>query len=108
MNPLFPTDATGPTRHCHQCGTPYAISGTPGRSETCEKCRADLHVCLNCTHYDARVAHQCRERRAEPEASKDAANFCEWFEFAKRVWEPAAANQREARARDSLKRLLGD
>ncbi len=54
------------------------------------------------------MAQQCRERRAEPEANKGAANFCEWFEFAKRVWEPAAADMREAKARDSLKRLLGE
>jgi len=97
-----------PNRHCHQCGTPYLLDGTPGRSESCEKCRADLHVCLNCAHYEARVAHQCRERRADPVAEKGAANFCEYFEFARRDWNPGAANAREAQARDHLKKLFGD
>lgn len=97
-----------PNRHCHQCGTPYPLSGTPGRSECCDRCRADLHVCLNCVHYEPRVAHQCRERRAEPVGEKGAANFCEFFEFALRDWIPGAANAREADARDRLKRLLGD
>jgi hypothetical protein len=73
------------------------------------KCRADLRVCLNCTHYDRAVAHQCRERRAEPVYEKRAGNFCEYFEFARREWlGQAAVNAREEKARDSLKKLLGD
>lgn len=95
-------------RHCHRCGTPYLLSGVPGRSETCDRCRSDLKVCLNCLHYDARVAHQCRERRAEPVAEKAAANFCEYFEFALRTWQPSGPDAREAAARDRLKQLFGD
>ena len=97
------------TRHCHKCGLPYSLSGQPGRLEACERCGADLKVCLNCMHYDARVAHQCRERRAEPVDEKHLANFCEWFEFAKRVWTSSVTmNSRENAARESLKKLLGD
>lgn len=76
--------------------------------ETCERCGADLKVCLNCTHYDARVAQQCRETRAEPVAEKHMANFCEYFEFVKRVWGGARADSREELARANLKKLLGD
>jgi len=73
------------------------------------KCRADLRVCLNCTHYDPRVAHQCRERRAEPVLEKDVGNFCEYFDFAVRTWVPVETrNRREDAARDQLKKLLGD
>jgi hypothetical protein len=73
------------------------------------KCRADLRVCLNCAHYDPRVAQQCRERRAEPILEKAVGNFCEYFEFAKREWTPKSEiNSREALARDKLKKLLGD
>lgn len=97
-----------PNRHCHQCGTPYPLSGTPGRSESCEKCRADLHVCLNCTHYSLSAAHQCRERRAEPVEEKAAANFCEWFEFALRDWVPGGPNTREDEARRRFKSLFGE
>ena len=57
----------------------------PGRSETCLRCGADLRVCLNCAHYNPRVAQQCRDRRAEPVLEKHAGNFCEYFEFASRV-----------------------
>lgn len=81
----------------------------PGRGEVCMKCRADLRVCINCVSYDPHVAQQCRERRAEPVLEKHVGNFCEFFDFVKRRWIPKAeVNQREAAARDQLKRLLGD
>lgn len=95
-------------RHCHHCGTPYLPEGHPGRSETCEKCRGDLKVCLNCTHYDPGVAYQCRERRSEPVAEKAAANFCEFFEFVLRDWQPGAVDAREAAARARLRQLFGE
>ena len=73
------------------------------------KCRADLRACLNCAHYDPRVAQQCRERRAEPVLEKQVGNFCEYFEFALRAWAPKSeTNQREAAAREHLKKLFGD
>ena len=85
------------------------LSGQPGRGEVCMKCRADLRVCLNCVHYDPRVAQQCRERRAEPVLEKEAGNFCEYFDFAVRAWTPqGGANRREDAAREQLKKLLGD
>lgn len=96
------------TRHCHKCGTAYTLSGQPGRTETCERCGADLKVCLNCMHYDLRSAYQCRERRAEPVSEKHMANFCEYFEFVKRVWAGTTADTREDAAREKLKKLFGD
>ena len=97
------------TRHCHNCGEPWTLTGQPGRGETCMKCRADLRVCLNCAHYDPRVAQQCRERRAEPVLEKNVGNFCEYFEFARRKWTPKSeANSRAEAARARLKNLFGD
>ena len=97
------------TRHCHKCGWEWTLSGQPGRSESCHKCGADLRVCLNCAHYDARSAHQCRDRRAEPVFDKHMANFCEWFEMNKRTYSTKQEpNTREQAARDTLKKLFGD
>jgi hypothetical protein len=85
------------------------MKGNPGRSECCEQCRNDLKVCLNCVFYDPGVAHQCKERRADPVAEKNTANFCEYFEFARRVYAGGAqASSRESAARDALKKLFGD
>ncbi len=96
------------TRHCHHCGAEYTFNRNPGRSETCQ-CGWDLKVCLNCLFYDPTVAYQCRERRADPVVEKHLANYCEYFEMAKRVWTPKAEeNKREDSARSALKKLLGD
>src|SRR5436189_4075577 len=96
-------------RHCHQCGELWVISGQPGRGEVCMKCRADLRACLNCLHYDPRVAQQCRERRAEPVLEKHVGNFCEYFDFIRREWRPKSEiNAREISARERMNKLFGD
>jgi len=97
------------TRHCHKCGCEYALPGLPGRSETCDRCSADLKVCLNCLSYDRTVAYQCRDRRADPVQEKHAANFCEHFELSRRTWTPKAGGDARAQAaREQLKKLFGD
>jgi hypothetical protein len=68
-----------------------------------------LKVCLNCVSYDPRVAQQCRDGRADPVAEKHLANYCEYFEFVRREYTPPAHDSaRESKARDALKKLLGD
>lgn len=96
------------TRHCHACGWTWTLEGQPGRSESCHQCRADLKVCLNCIHHDLRAAHQCRERRAEPVHDKNLANFCEYFEMARREWRGTNPDARAQKARDAFDRLFGD
>jgi hypothetical protein len=96
------------TRHCWKCGKEYTLAGTPGRSESCD-CGVDLKVCLNCVSYDARVAHQCRDRRADPVAEKHMANYCEYFEMVRREFTaPSDKNPREDKARETLRKLFGD
>lgn len=99
---------TKPTLHCHNCGWVYTLDGQPGRSESCHQCGQDLRVCLNCVHHAYGVAHECRERRAEPVAQKDQANFCEFFEFKRRVWTGRKGDDRESAARDQLNKLFGE
>ena len=87
----------------------YKLAGSPGRSETCERCGSDLKVCLNCVSYDPKVAYQCRDRRADPVEEKHLANYCEYFELVRRAFVPKAEEtSREAKARAQLKNLLGD
>jgi hypothetical protein len=96
------------TRHCWKCGTEYKLGGSPGRSEACD-CGADLKVCLNCVSYDPKVAYQCRDRRADPVEEKHVANYCEYFELARRNYVPKERElAREEKARDQLRKLLGD
>ena len=64
---------------CWKCGATLTVLLPLSRTETCPSCRADLHTCRMCRHYDAGRAKQCRELAAEPEADKTRANFCGWF-----------------------------
>jgi hypothetical protein len=96
-------------RHCWKCGLEYTLAGGPGRSESCARCNSDLKVCRNCISYEPRSAEQCRDRRAELVAEKHLANYCEYFEMARREFTaPQAEHSREAKARDTLKKLFGD
>lgn len=97
------------TRHCWKCGLEYKLPGSPGRLEACHRCNSDLKVCLNCSSYEPRVAQQCRDGRADPVAEKHMANYCEYFDFVRREFTPpAGGGSREDKARDTLKKLLGD
>src|SRR5258706_13875678 len=97
------------TRHCWKCGTEYTLAGQPGRLESCPYCGSDLKVCLNCVSYDSRVAHQCRDRRADPVAEKHIANFWDSFDMIKRKNQPQdTGNSREQRARTVLKEMLAN
>jgi len=55
------------------------------------------------------VAQQCRDRRADPVAEKHVANYCEYFEMVRREFVPPNQDvSRENKAREALKKLLGD
>ena len=97
------------TRHCWKCGTEYTLAGAPGRSESCHTCQSDLKVCLNCVSYDPRVAEQCRDKRADLVHDKHVANYCEYFEMARKEYTPVKPlSTREDQARATLKKLFGD
>jgi hypothetical protein len=98
-----------PTRHCYRCGWEWTLAGQPGRGDLCQQCRADLRCCFNCVSYDPKAAEQCRDRRADLVHDKHTANFCEYFDLARRAFVPKeTSNSREDAARKALKNLLGD
>lgn len=67
--------------HCHACDGELALSGGDrvGFSEECNACGADLHVCLNCAHYDPSAYNECRESNAERVTDRGRGNRCEYF-----------------------------
>ena len=65
---------------CHKCGTPYSVTDRIGRKDTCRKCDADLHCCLNCRHYNKHVHNECNENQAEWVRDKDRSNYCDYFD----------------------------
>ena len=50
-----------------------------GRKDECDSCRADLHVCKNCNHYDVSSYNECREPSADRVVEKESGNFCDFF-----------------------------
>jgi hypothetical protein len=97
------------TRHCHNCGWEWNLAGQPGRGDSCHRCGVDLRVCLNCASYQKHIAHECRDRRAEPVMEKNMGNFCEYFELSRRIFAAkTVVNTREDAARAQLKKLFGD
>ncbi|TCS73788.1 hypothetical protein EDC61_10110 [Sulfuritortus calidifontis] len=66
---------------CWKCGAALDALPQPlSRRAECPSCRAELHVCRLCRHYDPAKAKQCREPVAEDVKDKTRANFCDWFQ----------------------------
>ena len=90
---------------CQACQTeiPLAAGESVGFRDACDRCRTDLHICLNCDHYDETTYNECRESNAERTLDKDRANRCEYFRPAQRA-QGAEGGQNDALA--DLERLF--
>ena len=66
---------------CQACQTeiPLAAGESVGFRDACDRCRSDLHICLNCAHHDSAIYNECREPNAERILDRDRANRCEYF-----------------------------
>lgn len=65
---------------CFHCGTELKYNDRVGIREECPQCRNDVHVCKNCSFYDAKAYNECREPSAEVVREKDRANHCDFFQ----------------------------
>ena len=66
---------------CWKCGetVQLAAGSRVGSRDTCSRCNADLHSCLNCSFYDPSKNNQCSEPQAEWVRDKEAANYCDYY-----------------------------
>lgn len=89
---------------CWKCGAGLRELPLPlGRRAECLACRAELHVCRMCRHFDPGKAKQCREPMAEEVKDKLRANFCDWFQPRLDAYQAAPSPHRPGRAAlDSL------
>jgi hypothetical protein len=69
--------AFGETVKCASCGAkaPPNIN----IASSCEKCRADLHTCRQCTYFDPSARFECRKSIPAKIVNKNARNMCELF-----------------------------
>ncbi|MCU0934805.1 MAG: hypothetical protein MUF66_01755 [Gammaproteobacteria bacterium] len=94
-------------RVCWKCGA--SLEDLPrsfGRRDECPACRADLHVCRMCRHFDPRVSKACREPVAEAVQDKERSNFCDWFQERAGAG-PSPSADPGAAAREALEALFG-
>lgn len=82
--------------NCTRCGT-LLPSPPTSRRDTCLRCGADLHACVQCVFYAPGSYNDCREPQADRVTEKERANFCDWFEPGSGV--PASTAKDDARAK---------
>ena len=64
---------------CHDCSKQHSFDTLLPFREECDKCAADLHVCLTCRFYDKYADNECRDVSADPVNIKDRRNLCEYW-----------------------------
>jgi hypothetical protein len=62
---------------CAECGTVLPI--TAGSLSQCPGCRAELHACRQCSHFDTARRFECAQDIPERIADKRALNACASF-----------------------------
>lgn len=93
---------------CWKCGSELKNILLPfSRYEECSHCKADLHACVSCKHFDESISDACREDRADFVLDKDKANFCDFFRVNPKAWR-GNDNSEAAAARAKLAELFGE
>jgi hypothetical protein len=64
---------------CSMCGVIVPPPVEIGFESQCTKCRADLHTCKNCRHFDTGAQFECTQPIRERVTKKDVRNPCEFF-----------------------------
>ena len=62
---------------CGACGAVLPIA--TASLDQCPNCRAAIHACRQCTHFDAGRRFECAQPIPERLADKNARNDCAWF-----------------------------
>ena len=65
---------------CHDCGRSVQDFGTISPTTECPHCRAKLHCCRTCTHFDSSARWQCRAEIDKAVGDKGQANHCQQYQ----------------------------
>ena len=87
QGPKPPLDITGPrlprlvqsvtATRCFNCAT--TLMPDIAADTVCPKCKAELHCCKQCVHFDSSTRFQCLKPIAVRIVAKDRGNLCEFF-----------------------------
>jgi hypothetical protein len=64
---------------CSLCGVIVPPPVEINFESQCPKCKADLHSCKNCRHFDSGAQFECTQPIPERITKKDIRNTCEFF-----------------------------
>jgi len=93
---------------CWKCGASLKDVPRPLRpSMRCPACRADLHACRMCRHYDKRYIGHCAHDQADKVFDKEQANYCTHFVPRPHAHASGADDARD-RAQAELAALFGE
>ncbi len=108
MEPQASEPPGGRGLRCWACGEALPGNLFPlRRLQQCPTCRADLHACRQCVHWDRGLINQCRHERADPPADRTLANYCSYFRPSRHAFKGGAGDAAEA-ARAELAALFGE
>jgi hypothetical protein len=85
---------TAPVFRCASCGRKVPTPGEVGLDDACPQCKADLHACVNCSHFDTGARFECRQEIPERVPRKRDRNRCELFAVKATVEFAAEAERR--------------
>jgi hypothetical protein len=85
---------------CFSCSAAVELAAGErvGFRDTCSACDVDVHVCVNCVHYDSSAYNHCREPSAEWVSDRERANRCEYFALGDSDDRPSRPEPQDARA----------
>jgi hypothetical protein len=92
-----------PTSRCAECSTVLPI--TADSLTQCPHCRAELHACRQCAHFDTARRFECAQDIAERVADKRAPNDCARFSLMVTVERDTSAGSVRP---DAVRRSFGD
>lgn len=81
---------------CWHCGHPLSEVDY-ARENRCPGCGRATHACRNCRFFMPGKPNECMEPLVERVVEKDRANFCDYFEAARRNGENAGPSADELR-----------
>jgi len=100
--------ANPPVLRCWKCGADLKPVPRPfSRFAECPQCKAELHVCRMCRHYDRRYIGECSHEFADKVLVKDKGNLCGHFRPSPHAFEGAADPEKE-KAQQALHSLFGE
>ena len=92
---------------CWRCGCSAAEHPMPMSTYAeCSSCKAQLHVCRMCKHWNPKHRIGCDETRAEEVSTRETANFCQWFLPSLRAFQSIKKDQEVKSARGQLDELF--